>query len=46
VALQLRDLGLKSIGTLLPVESGKCGELVRGLADAVFVLPLPGGSAR
>ena len=46
VALQLRDLGVKSIGTLLPVESGKCNELVRGLADAVFVLPLPGGSAR
>jgi uncharacterized iron-regulated protein len=46
VALQLRDLGVKRIATLLPVEAARCGELAPGLADAVFLLPLPAGSAR
>jgi uncharacterized iron-regulated protein len=37
---QLRDLGVRSIGTLLPLsaEAG-CRELRAGLADAVFALP-------
>lgn len=39
VALQLRDLGVERIATLLPVEPAQCGKLARGLADAVFVLP-------
>ena len=47
VALQLRDLGVKRIATLLPVEAARCSELVLGLADAVFLLPgRGGGSAR
>lgn len=47
VALQLRDLGVKRIATLLPVEAARCSELVPGLADAVFVLPgRAGGAAR
>ena len=37
---QLRDLGVKNIGTLLPVPVGlDCKELRPGLADAVFALP-------
>ena len=37
---QLRDLGVKSIGTLLPLDAGTaCSELAVGLADAVFALP-------
>jgi uncharacterized iron-regulated protein len=37
---QLRDLGVKNIGTLMPVRVGlDCKELQPGLADAVFVLP-------
>ena len=37
---QLRDLGVKNIGTLLPVRVGlDCKELQSGLADAVFALP-------
>lgn len=37
---QLRGLGVKNIGTLLPVSVGSdCKEIRAGLADAVFVLP-------
>ena len=37
---QLRDLGVTSVGTLLPADvTQECGELERGLADAVFALP-------
>ena len=37
---QLRDLGVKSVGTLLPVGAGlDCRELRPGLADAVFAVP-------
>ena len=37
---QLRDLGVKNVGTLLPIHVGlDCKELRPGLADAVFVLP-------
>jgi uncharacterized iron-regulated protein len=37
---QLRDLGVKNIGTLLPLDvSTACSELSGGLADAVFALP-------
>ena len=39
VALQLRDLGVRSIATLLPVTAEECRSLVAGVADAVFVLP-------
>ena len=39
VALQLADLGVKRIGTLLPVARDDCKELKAGLADAAFVLP-------
>jgi uncharacterized iron-regulated protein len=39
VALQLRDLGVQRIGTLLPVDAAQCKGLVTGLADAAFVLP-------
>ena len=39
VALQLRDLGIARVGTLLPVERAQCRELAAGLADAAFVLP-------
>jgi uncharacterized iron-regulated protein len=39
VALQLRDLGVKRVGTLLPVEISDCRELVAGLADAAFLVP-------
>ena len=39
VALQLRDLGVTRVGTLLPVERKDCKELVAGLADAAFVIP-------
>lgn len=45
VALQLRDLGVKRVATLLPVEAARCSELVPGLADAVFVLPGRAGAA-
>jgi uncharacterized iron-regulated protein len=37
---QLRDLGVSSVGTLLPVSvAGECRDLKPGLADAVFALP-------
>jgi uncharacterized iron-regulated protein len=37
---QLRALGIKDIGTLLPVElDDDCGEIRPGFADAVFALP-------
>lgn len=37
---QLRDLGIKNIGTLLPVAADTdCSDLQAGLADAVFALP-------
>jgi uncharacterized iron-regulated protein len=39
VPLQLRDLGVKRVGTLLPVDAQRCKEAVAGFADAVFVLP-------
>ena len=40
MAHQLRDLGVKGIGTLLPVSADiDCRELRAGLADAVFALP-------
>lgn len=40
VAHQLRDLGVNSIGTLLPVNVKQdCKEIKAGLADAVFALP-------
>jgi uncharacterized iron-regulated protein len=39
VPLQLADLGVKRVGTLLPVDAARCKELVAGLADAAFVLP-------
>jgi membrane-associated protease RseP (regulator of RpoE activity) len=39
---QLRDLGVRSIGTLLPMAaSSPCDELGPGLADAVFAVPTP-----
>ena len=39
---QLRDLGVRSIGTLLPMAaSSPCEELDPGLADAVFMVPTP-----
>lgn len=37
---QLRDLGVSSIGALLPVDSKQdCREIRAGLADAVFAVP-------
>jgi len=37
---QLRDLGINSIGTLLPVNvTPDCADITPGLADAVFALP-------
>ena len=37
---QLRDLGISSIATLLPVDAaGSCNKLASGFADAVFALP-------
>jgi uncharacterized iron-regulated protein len=37
---QLRDLGVRNIGTLLPLDAATaCNELQGGLADAVFALP-------
>jgi uncharacterized iron-regulated protein len=39
VALQLRDLGVRRIATLLPVESEECRNLAAGVADAAYVLP-------
>ncbi|WP_291993578.1 ChaN family lipoprotein [Candidatus Accumulibacter sp. ACC003] len=37
---QLRDLGVPSIGVLLPMTAGgNCDELQPGLADAVFAVP-------
>jgi uncharacterized iron-regulated protein len=37
---QLRDLGVKNVGTLLPLDAATaCSELQGGLADAVFALP-------
>lgn len=40
VPYQLRDLGVKNIGTLLPVSAeDDCTEVRAGLADAVFALP-------
>ncbi|TAK83314.1 MAG: PDZ domain-containing protein [Betaproteobacteria bacterium] len=39
VALQLRDLGVTRVGTLLPVGRAQCKELVAGIADAAFIIP-------
>jgi uncharacterized iron-regulated protein len=40
VVLQLRDLGVDRIGTLLPLAArSQCAEARPGLADAVFLLP-------
>ncbi|HJV75626.1 MAG TPA: ChaN family lipoprotein [Noviherbaspirillum sp.] len=40
VPFQLRDLGVKNIGTLLPLPAdANCDEVRAGLADAVFTLP-------
>jgi S1-C subfamily serine protease len=40
VAHQLRDLGIRDIATMLPVDGiHECGELRAGLADAVFAAP-------
>lgn len=40
VPRQLRDLGVRDIGTLLPVNAKRdCGEVERGMADAIFALP-------
>lgn len=37
---QLRDLGVKNVGTLLPLSAGgECKDIRAGLADAVFMLP-------
>ena len=37
---QLRDLGVSSIGTLLPVDAKQdCRQIKAGLADAVFAIP-------
>lgn len=37
---QLRDLGVKNVGALLPFSAGgDCKDLRAGLADAVFMLP-------
>jgi uncharacterized iron-regulated protein len=37
---QLRDLGVKNIGTLIPADMlASCGELKPGFADAVFAMP-------
>lgn len=41
VPLQLADLGVKRVGTLLPAEAARCNELTAGLASAAFVLPEP-----
>lgn len=39
---QLKDLGVSDVGMLLPWNSGtRCEQLVAGIADAVFDLPLP-----
>ena len=39
VAHQLRDLGVKNVGLLLPVSgTDDCGEIRTGLADAVFTV--------
>lgn len=45
VPLQLRDLGVRRIATLLPVGPNECRSLAAGVADAVFVLP-PGAEAK
>lgn len=40
VPQQLRDLGIQSVGVLLPMAAGgDCDELRPGLADAVFAVP-------
>lgn len=37
---QLRELGVKNVGTLIPLHVGSdCKQLTPGLADAVFMLP-------
>lgn len=42
IPLQLRDLGVSSTGTLLPVVGrSDCAQLKPGLADAAFMLPQP-----
>lgn len=48
VAHQLQDLGIKNVAALLPWDSDKsCGQLQRGIADAVFgVLPHISESSR
>jgi uncharacterized iron-regulated protein len=37
IPLQLRDLGIASVGTLLPLDD--CAQVKPGLADAAFLLP-------
>jgi uncharacterized iron-regulated protein len=39
VALQLGDLGITRVGTLLPVERTSCKDLTARIADAAFVVP-------
>ncbi len=39
VPLQLRDLGVRAVATLLPAAPEECRSLAAGVADAVFVLP-------
>lgn len=39
VAHQLRDLGIESVGTLLPVSAGEDCSKLDGIADAVFAVP-------
>ena len=40
VSHQLRDLGVKNVGALLPYSAGgDCKDIRAGLADAVFMLP-------
>ncbi|MBL8489481.1 MAG: ChaN family lipoprotein [Rhodocyclaceae bacterium] len=42
VAHQLRDLGVRSVGSLLPVPAATdCRMIKAGLADAVFAVPTP-----
>lgn len=45
VAHQLRDLGIRSIGTLLPVRVSEDCSKLDGIADAVFAISRPPSSA-
>lgn len=39
---QLHDLGVKNVGTLIPLHAdADCGQIRAGLSDAVFALPIP-----